>query len=141
MKPKLAHFYPKDAEEHANSFMKDFDAVQLWLQENNKECSANPVSSFERNVALGIKKGVALGLEDVSKGVRAKVDASFVSEIIEKEITKKLSKGWSIGVPRALSDKLYKSYTKLNPKLAAKGESARGFNRRLPKTIQALKVY
>lgn len=129
-KPKLAR-PPRDTDRHVKTLMTDFEAVNLWLQENEDKCSDNPMRRFKNNVNLGVKQGVALGLEDVSQGIRQKVDEKFVKEVVEREITKEFSKDLSIGVPKILFDKLYKSYTKLHTKLAAEGESAGGHNQRL----------
>lgn len=108
--------------------MKDFDAVKLWLQENQNECSDNLKQRFKRQVLDGVKKGVALGLESVTQGVRNHVQERFVKEVVEREITKELSKGLSIGLPKSLFEKLYKSYTELNTKLAARDPSAGGYD-------------
>lgn len=93
---------------------------------------------FKKNISLGVKQGVAWGLEDVSQSIRNKVGEKFVKGVVEREVAKEFSKGLSIGVPKALFDKLYKSYTNLNTKLAAKGESAGGHNQHLHEPLSVI---
>lgn len=129
--PKLAHWQSNKIDKHAKSLMKDFEAVNLWLQENQEERSNPSLQRLKKNITRGVKQAVALGLEDVLQGVRQKVDENLVKEIVEREVTKQMSKGLLIGVSTPVFDRLYNSYTKLNEKLAAKSKSAGGHNQRL----------
>ena len=130
---------PEDAGEHADSLMKDFEIVNMWLKENCEEFSIHSTRSFKKCLALGVRHGVVLGLEDVSQGIHPKVDKEFVKEVIEREVAKELSKGLGPGVPKVFFDQLYKSYIELNRKLVAKDGSTRAYDsrmhQRLPKRL------
>lgn len=130
-KPKLAHIHSKDTDEHVKSLMGDFEAVNVWLQENQDECSNHPMKRLKKNIALGVKQGLDSALEDISQDIRKTVGKKFVKGVIEKEIAKELSKGLSIGLPRLLFDKLHNSYKNLSTKLTAEDEPAGGHNQRL----------
>ena len=129
-RPELADSYPNDAGEHASLLKEEFDAVDLWLQQNPEQYSGNPNGRIKKSVSLGIKKGVASGLEDIPYGIRKNVDEEFVQKIVDRELSKELSKGLGLGVRKDLFDQLYKSYAELNTKLAAKDESAGDYNSR-----------
>ena len=135
-RPELATCYPEDADEHANLLMRDFDAVDFWLQQNQGQYLETEI---KRNIALGVKQGVASGLEEDSYGIRKVVDEAFVQEVVNREISKELTEGLGLGAPQLLFDQLYKSYEELYAKLGAKYESARGYNlrlhQRLPKRL------
>ena len=130
-RPELATSYPENADEHANLLMKEFDDVNLWLQQNQGQYLEETTQRIERNIALGVKQGVASGLEEVSYGIRKAVDEAFVQEVVDREVSKELAKGLGLGVPKLLFDQLYKSYEELYASLGAKYESARGSNLRL----------
>lgn len=138
-RPELATSYPEDADKHASLLMKDFDAVDLWLQQNQGQYLENTTQRLKRNIALGVKQGVASGLEEVSYGIRKAVGEVFVQEVVDREVSKELSKGLGLGVQNFLFDQLYKSYEELYAKLGAKYESARSYNlrlhQRLPKRL------
>ena len=125
--PKLAHDHPQDPNNHTKSLMKDFDKVKQWLQENQDQCSDSLKQGLRSQVTLGIRQGVASGIDNMSEDIWKSVDEEFVKGVVDREITKALSKGLSIGIPKPLFDQLYESYTSLNGKWTAKDVSAEGY--------------
>lgn len=122
--PKLVSIDSPGVQAQIEFLMREFDAVNLWLQENQEECSDDLIARFKKKIKLGVKMAVALGLEDVSQGIRKRVDKNFVREVVDRGITEELAKGLSVGVPKHLFDKLYKSYTSLVTNLGTMDRSA-----------------